>query len=88
LNHNNHDETGSSFSTLLTGVIIGAAAVFLSDERNRRRIRATMDDWKEKAEQTKEDIADKAQDLKKEGLERVSDELSKTDAKVKREKRA
>lgn len=88
MTRNNYDDNGSSFGTLLMGVVIGAAAVFLSDERNRRRIKATMDDWKDKAERTRDDIEDKAHDLKQQGLEKVSDELSKTDSKVKREKRA
>ncbi len=72
----------------IVGAILGAIGVFFSDDRNRRRARATMDDWKNKAEDAKGELADRAHDFKRQGLERVSDELDKTQDRVNKQRKA
>lgn len=85
------------FWAALTGIVVGAAAVFFSDERNRRRVKATVNDWREKGadkiddiqdkiEQAKEDVGEKAHDLKQRGLEKVSDELTRTQSRLREER--
>lgn len=70
------------FGALLVGALLGAAAVFFSDDRNKRRLKATIEDWKQKADDVRENVAEKAEDFRDEGLRRVSDELEKTQSKV------
>lgn len=81
-NYDKDSGMGGIMQAFLIGAIIGAVGVFFSDDRNRRRARATMDDWKHKAEDAGHELSDRAQDLKREGLQRVSEELDKTQKKV------
>lgn len=85
------------FWAALTGLVVGAAAVFFSDERNRKRVKATVNDWKEKGadkideiqdkiDQAKEDVGEKAKDLKEKGLDKVSEELDRTQDRLREER--
>lgn len=69
----------SSFGALVMGAIIGAAAVFLTDQKNRKKINLALEDWQSRVE-------DKAEDIKQKGLDRVSEEISKAQTEVKKRK--
>ncbi len=64
-----------SFKALVVGVALGAAAIFFSDERNRKKVNRTVKNWHDKAE-------DEIEDIKEKGLTKVNRELSKAKAEV------
>jgi gas vesicle protein len=72
------NSTFGIFAGVLAGAIVGATALFLADEKNRKKIQKTAKDWKEKADDEIENLESKANKLKKKGLERVTRELDKT----------
>jgi gas vesicle protein len=65
------------FGAVLAGALIGAAAVFFSDEKNRETVRRKINDMKEKGEE-------KVEDLREKGLETVSKELDKAHTRVRK----
>ncbi len=75
------------FSAVLAGALLGAAAMFLSDERNRKKVAKSFDHLKEEGEERINDIEERVNGIKEKGLERVSGELSKAQDKIKREQR-
>ena len=73
------------FNGLIFGMITGAAALFLSDPKNRKKLAKTFSDLEDKAGDIKDEGQEKVQDLKQKSLEKVSEELSKAQQKIKKE---
>jgi galactokinase/mevalonate kinase-like predicted kinase len=96
--HNDDYDRGSGLNVLsaaILGAIAGGILVFLSDEKNRRRVKRTMEDWREKGTEKLEEAEEKlgeaktkvtreAKELADQGTEAVSDELERTRARLAR----
>lgn len=78
-------------TALVTGAVIGAAAVVLSKKENRQKISRKFNDILEMGEDKMNDIEDTIDDLKDKGkktlangVERVSEKLEETENKAKK----
>ncbi len=61
--------------TLLTGVAMGAAAVFLSDKKNREKTKQAADDALEKAKTVKKDLKKDPEKFVKKTITSLKDKL-------------
>ena len=88
-----HNEMGMGsmnlFGAVLAGALVGAAALFFSDEKNRKNVAKAFENMREqsmdKVADLKEKGMEKADELKEKGLATVSSELNKAQQRVKKE---
>jgi gas vesicle protein len=78
-------------TALVTGAVIGAAAVVLSKKENRQKISRKFSDFLEMGENKMNDVQDSIQDLKEKGkktlangVDKVSEKLEEAEAKAKK----
>lgn len=78
-------------TALVTGAVVGAAAVILSKKENRQRISRKFNDVLEMGENKMNDVQESIDDLKEKGkktlangVDRVSEKLEETETKAKK----
>lgn len=66
----------------LAGAVVGAAAVFLADEKNRKKLKNTFESVKKEGSDKIKSLQQKTDDLEEKGRKKLSKELEQAKKKV------
>jgi gas vesicle protein len=69
------NKNSSGFVSAIFGAVLGAGAVLLADPKNRKKLKAKMNEmWS--------DVEDKVEETKKLGRQKITAEINKTKARL------
>jgi gas vesicle protein len=75
-----------AFGAAIIGAVAGAAAVYLSDKKNREKARGKLEEIKSKTDEKINEAKEELEQKKMEGKEKLAEGLDKAQQRIAREK--
>ncbi|MDO8551392.1 MAG: YtxH domain-containing protein [bacterium] len=86
-NNYNRGGGGSTLTGFIFGVLVGVAAVILSDKKKREEVKRKLNKWAEKGEEQFERIQDKAEEVRENLKQGVKEEKEKAENDLERNRK-